>query len=152
MSARTCLCVASVFGFLAVFAGAFGAHGLADTGYLERQYADFEPKTVAGLTQPAAWKYLQDFQTGVRYHMWHALAMFGTGVLMRNGRSRCLSAAAWCFAGGILLFSGALYVLAIGGPSLAGIRWGAVAPFGGTLLLFGWIFLAIGTARSEIQP
>ena len=124
------LFLAGVNGILAVAAGAYGWHWLETHESAQRDI----------------------FNLGVQYHMWHALAMFGTGVLMRNGRSRCLSAAAWCFAGGILLFSGALYVLAIGGPSLAGIRWGAVAPFGGTLLLFGWIFLAIGTARSEIQP
>ena len=132
--------------------GAFGAHGLSDSGYLERKYSDMEPKTVSGLELPASYKYLQDFRTGVRYHMWHALAMFGTGLMMRGRSSRVLSAAAWCFAGGILLFSGALYVLIIGGPKFGGVTWGLVAPIGGTLQLVGWILLAIAALRLDSAP
>ena len=69
LSARTCLTLAAVFGFLAVLLGAFGAHGLSDSGYLERQFADTEPKTVSGMSFPASYKYLQDFRTNVRYHI-----------------------------------------------------------------------------------
>ncbi|MCA9086209.1 MAG: DUF423 domain-containing protein [Planctomycetaceae bacterium] len=152
MSGRTCCVLASLLGFLAVFAGAFGAHGLADSGFLTRKYAETEAKQVAGFEVPASWKYLQDFQTGVRYHMWHALALFGTGLLQYRRRSRLLTVAAWCFVGGILLFSGSLYVLVIGGPMFAGIRWGMVAPFGGTLLLIGWILLAVAAAGQGDQP
>ena len=152
MSARVCLILACLFGFLAVLLGAFGAHGLSDSGYLERKYSDMEPKTVSGLELPASYKYLQDFRTGVRYHMWHALAMFGTGLMMRGRSSRVLSAAAWCFAGGILLFSGALYVLVIGGPKFGGVTWGLVAPIGGTLQLVGWILLAIAALRLDSAP
>lgn len=152
MSARTCLTLAAILGFLAVLFGAFGAHGLSDTGYLERQYADYEAKNVAGHTLPASYKYLQDFRTGVRYHMWHALAMFGTGLLMLHRTSRLLSAAAWCFAGGIMLFSGALYVLVICGPKFAGVTWGLVAPIGGTLQLVGWGLLAVASWHIAETP
>jgi len=159
MSAKLCLTLAAVFGFLAVFLGAFGAHGLgegrkADDGsrtpsFLEKKYADTEDKNVAGQMMPASYKYLQDFRTGVRYHMWHAIAMFGTGLIMLRQRSRVLGAAAWCFAGGIVLFSGALYVLVICGPKAGGITWGLVAPIGGTLQLIAWLLLAIGVARTS---
>lgn len=142
-----CLTLAAVFGFLAVFLGAFGAHGLSDSGYLEKQYADAEAKSVSGMELPASYKYLQDFRTGVRYHMWHALAMFGTGLLMLHYPSRLLSAAAWCFAGGIVLFSGALYMLVICGPKFGGITWGLVAPIGGTLQLVAWVLLAIAVQK-----
>ena len=147
MSARTCLILASLFGFLGVLLGAFGAHGLSDTGFLERKYAEMAPKNVAGMELPAAYKYLQDFRTGVRYHMWHALALFGVGLLMRTHPSKLLSAAAWAFVGGILLFSGALYILVICGPAWGGIRWGLVAPVGGTLQLIAWVLLTIAVAR-----
>ena len=152
MSPRTCLSLAALFGFLAVLLGAFGAHGLSDSGYLERKYADVEPKDVAGMAQPASYKYLQDFKTGVRYHMWHALALLGIGALMLRASSRLLSAAAWCFVGGIVLFSGALYVLVILGPKFGGITWGLVAPIGGTLQLIGWIMLFIACLRLSSRP
>lgn len=153
MSTRTCLTLAAIFGFCAVFLGAFGAHGLsggdARPGFLERKYVDVPPKKVAGLELPASYKYLQDFNTGVRYQMWHSLALFGVGLLMRHGSSKLLSAAAWCFAGGIILFSGALYVLVICGSDWFGVKWGLVAPIGGTLQLLGWLLLAVFCFRHK---
>lgn len=141
--------LAAVFGFLAVFGGAFAAHGLKDSGYLERQHAAMEPKNLAGHRVAASYKYLLDFETGVRYHMWHALAMAVTGLLMKHRRSKALSAAAVCFAAGIVCFSGPLYVIAIGGPRLGDVPWGMVAPIGGSLLMAGWIAFAIGAWRIE---
>lgn len=160
MSPKLCLSLAAAFGFLAVFLGAFGAHGLGEgrttddgsrtPSFLEQKYADTEDKNVAGQMMPASYKYLLDFRTGVRYHMWHAIAMFGTGLIMLRDKSRLLSAAAWCFAGGIVLFSGALYVLVICGPKAGGITWGLVAPIGGTLQLIAWLMLTVGIARSSL--
>lgn len=147
MSGRICICLAGSLGFLAVFLGAFGAHGLKDTGFLTDKYSDAEPKAVAGHTIPASYKYAQDFETGVEYHMVHALAMLATGLLMLHQPSRCLSMAAWCFLGGIVFFSGALYVLVIGGPRWLGVPWGMVAPIGGTLQLAGWLALTSGAYR-----
>ena len=140
MSSRSCLIVATLFGCLAVLLGAFGAHGLSSPdGHLERSYAQTGVKTVAGMTLTAPYKYYQDFQTSVRYHMWHALALVAVGLWKRQQESKALSVAAWSFTIGILLFSGALYLLVIGGPRFGGIPWGAVAPFGGTALVVGWI-------------
>lgn len=160
MSPKLCLTLAAVFGFLAVLLGAFGAHGLAEgrkaddgsrtPSFLEKKYADTEDKNLAGLIVPASHKYLQDFRTGVRYHMWHAIAMFGTGIVMLKQKSRLLSAAAWCFCSGIILFSGALYILVICGPKYGGITWGLVAPIGGTLQLIAWLLLATGIAKSKL--
>ncbi len=148
MTPRICLTMAAVLGFLAVFCGAFAAHGLKDSGYLERQHAEAGTKIIVGMTVPAAYKYLQDFETGVRYHMWHVLAMAITGLMMRQRAAMALSVAAICFASGIVCFSGSLYVIAVGGPRFAGIPWGMVAPIGGTLLMVGWLALAIGAWRS----
>lgn len=157
MSPRTCLILATLFGFLAVLLGAFGAHGLGDSdGYLQRRYASAEAKNVAGEQLPASYKYYLDYQTGVRYHMWHALALLGIGLWKHRQPTRALNVAAWSLTAGIVLFSGALYVLVIGGPRFAGIPWGAIAPIGGTALLVGWIAAltaAIGsTGDSEDHP
>ena len=137
MTWQLCLRLAAVMGFLAVFSGAFGAHGLNDTNYLEKKY-EGQTKEVAGLSVPASYKYFQDFRTGVRYHMWHALALFGIGLLMKSHDERWLRGAAWCLLAGILLFSGSLYLLVIAGPKFAGVPWGLVAALGGTMLLIGW--------------
>ena len=147
MSPRICLCLASVLGFLAVVFGAFGAHGLKDSGYLKKKYADTEPKNIAGLSVPASYKYLQDFETGVEYHMSHALALAISGLLMFRRPSAFLSIAAWCFLLGILLFSGALYILVIGGPRWLGFPWALLVPVGGTLYLLGWLALFAGACK-----
>ncbi|MCH2212735.1 MAG: DUF423 domain-containing protein [Fuerstiella sp.] len=147
MSSRICLILAAVFGFLAVLCGAFGAHFLSDTGYLEHKYADMDPRQVSGTQLTAAYKYYQDFQTGVRYHMWHALALMAVGVWKHQRESRALSIAAWSFSVGITLFSGALYLLVIGGPRFGGIPWGAVAPLGGTALMAGWTAVLFAAVR-----
>ena len=149
MNGRTCLCLAGCLGFLAVLLGAFGAHGLKDSKFLTEKYADLPPKIVAGYSIPASYKYAQDFETGVEYHMVHVLAMLATGLMMLRQPSRCLSVAAWCFFGGIVLFSGALYVLVIAGPRWLGVPWGMVAPVGGTLQLIGWLALTSGAFRMK---
>ena len=105
MSSRTCLILATLFGFLSVLLGAFGAHVLSDTGYLERRYVELEPKQVAGMTLTAAYKYYQDFQTSVRYHMWHALALMAVGLWKSQWDSKVLSLAAWSLTIGIVFFS-----------------------------------------------
>ena len=117
--------IGALSGFLAVAAGAFGAHALR-----ERLSADM----------------LAVFQTGVTYQMYHALALVGVAILL--GRfsvdgSAWLSASGWLFLAGTLLFSGSLYALA-----LSGTTWlGAITPLGGVAFLLGWLALAIGIWR-----
>ncbi|TFH75601.1 DUF423 domain-containing protein [Gammaproteobacteria bacterium LSUCC0112] len=110
--------IAAINGFLAVALGAFAAHGLK---------ARLAPDMLA------------IFQTGVQYQMYHALAMFGVGLLcMQISDSAMLRASAWLFLTGIIIFSGSLYVL-----SLSGIRWlGAITPIGGVAFIAGWLLLA----------
>lgn len=120
--------VAAVVGALAVMIGAFGAHGL---------------KKVLEETGMRA-----NFETGVHYHFFHALALLGVAVLARQATApeRLLQLASWCFVGGILLFSGSLYVM-----GLTGKRWlGAITPLGGVLFIVGWValFLAARPAGS----
>ncbi|MFM7831601.1 MAG: DUF423 domain-containing protein [Planctomycetaceae bacterium] len=147
MNARLCLTLAALSGFLGVALGAFGAHGLNDTKFLENRYAELPEKNVAGQKFPASYKYFRDFETGVEYQLTHTAALLAVGLLMLYRQSRLLVLAAWCFCGGIVFFSGALYVLVICGPKAGGIPWGAVAPVGGTMQLIGWLALAAAALR-----
>ena len=106
--------VTSVSGALLVLLGAFAAHGLE--GQL----------TVA---QRAT------YDTAVFYHAVHTLALLG--VLNLTGDSRWRARSAWCFAMGITLFSGSLYVLAVTGISQLGL----ITPLGGGAFILGWLML-----------
>ena len=137
------IAIGAVFAGLGVAMGAFGAHGLDK--YFVKKYGDWEPKTVAGREMPASYKYLQDFKTGVRYHMYHALGLIAVGLVALRRKSKALSAAGVFFVLGILLFSGSLYLLTIFGPYWLGVIWGLVAAVGGTFMICGWIAFAVGT-------
>jgi uncharacterized membrane protein YgdD (TMEM256/DUF423 family) len=77
------------------------------------------------------------FETGVRYQMFHALAILIVALALARMDGWILRGAGWCFTAGIILFSGSLYILA-----LTGIRTlGAVTPFGGVAFLAGWALL-----------
>jgi uncharacterized membrane protein YgdD (TMEM256/DUF423 family) len=102
---------------IGVALGAFGAHGLKD-----RVAPDL----------------LAVFETGVRYHMYHALALLAVGWATSRWSGTSLQAAGWLFLVGIVVFSGSLYLLA-----LTGMRWlGAITPLGGLCFLLGWASLA----------
>ena len=79
------------------------------------------------------------FETGVRYQMYHCLALLLVGLLINQGIvSRLLLNSGWLFTAGIFIFSGSLYIL-----SLSGVKaWGVVTPFGGLALLAAWLSLA----------
>ncbi|RMG40891.1 MAG: DUF423 domain-containing protein [Planctomycetota bacterium] len=133
---------------LAVVLGALGAHGF--DRYFAEKYAapEFPARSIAGFEVPASWKYLQDYKTAVRYQMWHALGLIALGLLAAGSRRRgLLNAAGWCLFGGVLLFCGSLYALTLGGPHWLDVRWGLVAPVGGTLLIAGWALFAVGAVR-----
>ena len=108
----------SLLAAIAVIMGAFGAHSL-------RTQLSEEMMVV--------------YETAVAYHMYHALGLILTGLLVDSASSSNLSAWAGSIMFiGILLFSGSLYIL-----SITGIRWlGAVTPFGGTAFILGWLLLA----------
>ena len=104
----------AVFGATGVALGAFGAHGMP--GYLEgwgHSASDID-------------RWMDAFETAVRYHMYHSLAILAVGVLLLQRSSTALQVAAWAFVLGVLLFSGCLYGWVI------------------TAAQHGWIALAIG--------
>jgi len=140
MNGSSWLTTGAVLAGLAVGLGAFAAHKLNDQFAI--QYADAEPRKVAGVEIPASLKYLDDFKTGAEYQMYHALGMIGIGLLMRTSknRNRSLNAAGWSFLIGIIVFSGGLYLL-----TTTGQRWlGAIVPIGGVAFLVGWGCFASG--------
>jgi uncharacterized membrane protein YgdD (TMEM256/DUF423 family) len=110
MSSRIALLLAAVALFVAVAAGAFGAHILGPQ---------------MGPQRLAVW------HTAVQYDAWHGLALFGVGLLMQGSPGRRgLAVAGWLFVAGIVLF----YVLAATGATALGI----VTPIGGVAFLAGW--------------
>jgi uncharacterized membrane protein YgdD (TMEM256/DUF423 family) len=118
---KTFMLVAAVMGFVGVGLGAFGAHGLR------------------GRLSP---EMLAVFETGVRYHMYHALAILVTAALISRVDGRAVTAAGWCFTAGIFLFSGSLYALALTGVTILG----AITPLGGLAFLAGWACLAVAAS------
>ena len=108
---RVWLVVAALLGASGVAFGAGGAHALRSVIVPE---------------------YLATFETGVRYHLLHSVALLA---LALSGRAVALPGA--LFTLGVLLFSGSLYALALGAPT----RLGIVTPFGGVALLLGWLAL-----------
>jgi uncharacterized membrane protein YgdD (TMEM256/DUF423 family) len=109
--------------FIAVAAGAFGAHALR---------ARLGPDLLAV------------FETAARYQMYHALALIAVAWTASRWAAPQIRAAGWLFVAGTILFSGSLYLLA-----LTGVRGlGAVTPFGGLCFLAGWLLLAVGVWRA----
>jgi uncharacterized membrane protein YgdD (TMEM256/DUF423 family) len=110
--------IGAIFAFLAVALGAFGAHSLK--GHIDPYL-------------------LEVYQTGVQYHMAHALGLILLGTIVElRGINRAYRWSGIAMAAGIVLFSGSLYLMAI-----TGIRWlGMVTPIGGVLFLAAWVLMA----------
>jgi uncharacterized membrane protein YgdD (TMEM256/DUF423 family) len=109
----------SVAGMAGVALGAFAAHALKSRLSVEM---------------------LAVFETGVRYQMYHALALFAVAWGHSRWQGKWIPAAGWLFVAGILIFSGSLYVLAF-----TGVKWlGMITPIGGLSFLAGWLCLAWG--------
>jgi uncharacterized membrane protein YgdD (TMEM256/DUF423 family) len=113
--------IAAVAGFVGVALGAFGAHGLR--GRL--------PENL-----------MSAYQTGVLYHLLHAVALLSLALYARATNESVTLAAALLLAG-IVLFSGSLYAMALSGIT----RIAIVTPLGGLCLLAGWAAIFVGLAR-----
>lgn len=119
---RLFFALGSLAAFLAVALGAFGAHGLKSR---------LAPEMLA------------IFDVGVRYQVYHALALLAVAWAAARWPGPWVQAAGWLFLAGIVIFSGSLYAL-----SLTGVRWlGAITPLGGVAFLAGWACLAWGAWR-----
>ncbi|GLI86501.1 DUF423 domain-containing protein [Rossellomorea marisflavi] len=121
---KTFIIIGAINAFLSVALGAFGAHAL-------------EGKISA--------KYIETWNTGVQYQMFHAIGILIIGVMLGNlAPSSLLSWSGWLMLIGTILFSGSLYVL-----SLSGIKvLGAITPLGGVSFLAAWVLLIIFAAKN----
>jgi uncharacterized membrane protein YgdD (TMEM256/DUF423 family) len=113
--------------------GAFGAHGLDKA--LAQMGRD------ANLAQRLVW-----FETGVRYHMYHALGLLALAAIAGRTPAGGMRSAAALFVVGILLFSGSLYAMTF--ASDAWRKLGMVTPLGGLAFIAGWVTLAVGAWRN----
>jgi len=126
---QLCVSAGALLGGMGVIAGAFGAHGLE-----VRLGADA----------------LETWDTAVFYQLVHALLLVTTGLWLKLGSEGSqeppvsLSVAALALMAGILLFSGSLYALALGGPSALG----PVTPLGGVAFVVGWSCLIVAAQSS----
>jgi uncharacterized membrane protein YgdD (TMEM256/DUF423 family) len=125
MNARIWITFGAALGGLAVALGAFGAHGLEDYLAANNQRGNFE--------------------TAVRYQMYHALALMLIGVLAERRPAKALNVAGACFFAGSLFFCGALYGIAL----IPMPRLGMVAPIGGALFIAGWVLLLVWALRGK---
>lgn len=115
--------IACIIGALAVALGAFGAHALADQ--LDARGARL-------------------WRTANLYHFWHALLLLIYALAGAWTGDRCWFRAAIALITGITLFSGSLYVLALGGPGWIG--W--LTPVGGLALISGWLLVLGGLRKT----
>jgi uncharacterized membrane protein YgdD (TMEM256/DUF423 family) len=126
--ARSLVLGAGIFGLTGVALGAFGAHALA--------------ATLAEKGTTHAW------ETASRYHLLHTVVLFGAAGWLTAASGAVANRIFWagrCWSVGILLFSGSLYGIALGGP-----RWlGPVTPLGGLALMAGWLLVIAAAFASE---
>jgi uncharacterized membrane protein YgdD (TMEM256/DUF423 family) len=127
---KNLLRLTAILGALAVAIGAFGAHGLK------------------AMVSP---EYLETFKTGVAYQFYHVLAM-GLAVALWSVpgiRQKQLRRAGWCWATGILLFSGSLYLLSLREViSVPTAVLGPITPLGGLFFIAGWVLLFFAPGRN----
>jgi uncharacterized membrane protein YgdD (TMEM256/DUF423 family) len=120
---RALIATGAILGFIGVAVGAFGAHALRGRMPEERMAL---------------------LRTGVEYQLWHAPATIAAAMVAARWSTDFATTAGWCFVGGVAVFSGSLYALALTGER----AWGAVTPIGGLALLVGWLLLATAAIRS----
>lgn len=126
---KTLLSIAAILGALAVALGAFAAHGL---------------KELLAADQ------LQIFETAVRYQFYHVFAILAAGILYKEFSSGVMLWAGRLFTGGIIFFSGSLYLLCYSKYKGLGLDWlGAITPVGGLLFIAGWLLLFMAIVKKK---
>jgi uncharacterized membrane protein YgdD (TMEM256/DUF423 family) len=124
MNSKLFIQIAAVLGALAVGLGAFAAHGLKPLLEASGRVTVFE--------------------TAVRYHFFHTLAILFVAVYGKSIKdAKLLNQANWMFLLGIIIFSGSLYTLSVTGITILG----AITPIGGVAFIFGWILLFYGANK-----
>ncbi len=120
---KSWIILGAILAALAVVFGAFGAHALKNK---------VSPDD------------LIIFETGVKYHMYHALGLILIGLVGFHYNAEIIQLPAVLISVGILIFSGSLYLLVF-----SGLRWmGAITPIGGIFLVAGWSLLVFQLLKS----
>jgi len=119
--------LAALLGLLTVVIGAFGAHSLKDK---------LDPEA------------LKSFETGVKYMMYHVLALL---ILTNNSRltEKSKIIISYLFLTGILFFSGSIFIIALDIISAKQIWY--ITPLGGLLFIFGWLYAAFSFLKSDAK-
>ncbi len=122
MTARLGMVIAGLYGLLGVAAGAFGAHGLRSR---------------------VSVRDLEIWQTAAHYQQLHAVALLGVALWTMHAQSAgqpttLHSVIMALFTAGVVVFSGSLYAMVLGGPRVLG----AITPLGGLCLLAAWAVVA----------
>lgn len=125
MDYKKSLLAGTILGGLGVAFGAFGAHALKDT--------------------LAAIGRVETFELAVRYEFYHAFALLVVGVLQQFLNSKYLKTSSLFFLFGTVFFSGSLYLLCFTNNT----TFALVTPFGGVLLILGWVFLTISVINKK---
>jgi uncharacterized membrane protein YgdD (TMEM256/DUF423 family) len=131
MKNRSFYIVASIFGALSGAFGAFGAHTLKEL-----------------ITHDQ----LVIYEKGISYQFYHTIALFITAFLIERNDVKYFKWAGYCFIGGIIFFSGSLYLLSMNG--MIGLNEkiiGPITPIGGLGFIMGWLFLAYGNFKLKIK-
>lgn len=122
--ARFFLALGGLSAMLVVVLGAFGAHSL-------------RARIPAEL--------LASYQTGILYHLFHALGLIAVGLIAAHlPASSLVRVSGWLMLAGTVLFSGSLYALAVSGVRALGM----VTPFGGLAFIAAWLLLAVALLRT----
>lgn len=127
MNQKQIIRIAALSGALSVGLGAFGAHGLEGLVESGKMQADD----------------IRIFETGVRYQFYHSLALLAIGLGYMHLNAKQAINACKSFLGGMIIFSGSLYLLSVS-EAVFGARmsWlGAITPLGGLLYIIGWLLL-----------
>jgi uncharacterized membrane protein YgdD (TMEM256/DUF423 family) len=135
LNGKTWLVLGASLGALGVAAGTFGVHYLPK--YLDAAGAS------AVLAERQQW-----WETGVRYQMYHALALLGLAWVADRQKTLLPSLAGMAMFAGTLIFSGCLYALGLTGFRVIG----AIVPLGGVLFIAGWILLALAGRGLAEEP
>ena len=126
---KTFLRTAAITGAMAVALGAFGAHGL-------RKILDAELLPV--------------FETAVRYQFYHVFALLAAAILYKEYPGKLMQRAGNFFIGGMILFSGSLYLLCYVKHSQLSLNWvGAITPCGGAAFIAGWLLLFAAISKKN---
>jgi uncharacterized membrane protein YgdD (TMEM256/DUF423 family) len=120
--------MASIFGILAVIAGAMLTHELKH----------MMPDSA-----------IEIYDTAVRYQFYHVFALLAAGILGEKFPGNLINQAGICFIAGIFFFCGSLYIISglITSGSTVPFFLGILTPVGGVGFILGWIFLALAVGR-----